>query len=176
MNIPNIGLRRRRAFGATGWGVAAVLAIALSAGGAYAANTGGGNSLPAGPAAATANLAGKGGTHIAGVLARFGRRVEHADAVVRTRTGPESILVQRGTITALDAGRMTVRSLDGWTGSWTLNDATHYRANGSRAAMSDLKVGDRVLVAGAGQDTSGVAQVVRDPGPAKTGKQAGTAG
>jgi hypothetical protein len=160
MNIPKIGR-------AAGWGVAGVLAVAMGTGAAFAAD--GGGTVPPN-AAATSAAVGKHGEKAGSALARWGKRLEHADAVIRTKSGPKDVLIQRGQITALDGSSMTVRSADGWSGSWTLTSATHYRADGSKASMSALKVGDRVFVAGPGQGHSGSAQVVLDPGPKPASK------
>jgi|GEM_PF-908098 len=162
----NIRLRRpgstgRRLGAATGWGVAGVLALALTAGGAFAATTGNGNS-PSPQAAATTKIVGKHGEHGEDALRRWGGRLEHADAVIAGKKGPISIVLQRGVITARSSDSMTVRSADGWLGTWKLTDTTRVRGNGHKSGLADLKVGDRVFVAGPGTGNSGTARIVRD--------------
>ena len=53
-----------------------------------------------------------------------------------------------GTITAIDANAITVKTRDGQTAQVTLNDKTQYRKDREPAKLSDFKVGDMVFVRG----------------------------
>lgn len=169
MGIGNIRLRRagstrRIGAAAAGWGVAGVLAVAL-AGGVAVAGTG---SASGGEGAEVAEkVVGKDGAKFGGALRKWGGRVEHAEAVVRTKDGSRSVLIQRGDIVSLDGDRMTVRSADGWQGTWTLNDDTRIRSERAKGSRDDLAVGDTVAVAGQGSDGSGTARIVRERPEAK---------
>ncbi len=163
MGIGNIRLRRagstrRIGAAAAGWGVAGVLAVAL-AGGVAAAGTG---SAATGDTEVAEKVVGKDGAKMAGALRKWGGRVEHGEAVVRTKDGSKSVLIQRGDITAIDGDSMTVRSADGWQGTWTLDDKTRIRSDREKGTRSDLSVGDTVAVAGQGSEHAGTARVVRE--------------
>ncbi|MBA3743604.1 hypothetical protein [Sporichthya sp.] len=158
MKVPHIVLRRAgstarvgRGLGASsGWAVAGVLAVALAGGAAVAAA---GDSEGAPGKTATEKSA----------AAKFGPRVQHGEATVKTRTGEyRSVLVQRGAITAVDPDSMTLRSADGFVATWTLTDATRVRSERRSGDLADLTVGDTVGVAGTGSGNEGTAKVVRD--------------
>lgn len=173
MRVGNIRLQRAGSTGrfgsaAAGWAVAGVLAVAM-AGGVAVAGTG---SPAAGETEAAEKVVGKDGGNFAGALRKWGGRVEHAEAVVRTKDGSKSVLIQRGSITALDGDRMTVRSADGWLGAWSLEEKTKIRSEGEKGSRGDLAVGDTVAVAGPGEDRSGTARIVRErTGEAKGGSE-----
>jgi hypothetical protein len=52
----------------------------------------------------------------------------------------------RGTITELSAQAITVKTTANATKTLTLSDKTTFLKSGKKAAMADLKVGDRVVV------------------------------
>ncbi|MGQ0466329.1 MAG: hypothetical protein ACT4QG_13505 [Sporichthyaceae bacterium] len=149
---------RRVGTAAAGWGVAGVLAVA-TAGGVAVANTGASDT---GEAKVAEKVVGKDGAKFAGALRTWGKRVEHAEAVVRTKDGTKSVLIQRGSITALNGDVMTVRSADGWQGTWTLTEKTRIRSERAKGDRGDLAVGDVVAVAGQGSDNTGTAGIVRE--------------
>ncbi len=103
--------------------------------------------------------AGKGAQN---VLQRLGGRVEHGEAVLRTKEGTRSVLVQRGEVTAVSADELTVKSADGFQATWPLTDATRVRSDGKKADPADLATGDKVGVAGSGDGTTGKAAIVRE--------------
>ena len=53
-----------------------------------------------------------------------------------------------GTITALDANTITIKTRDGQTTQVTINDKTVYRKDRTAATLADFKVGDTVFVRG----------------------------
>ncbi len=53
-----------------------------------------------------------------------------------------------GTITAIDASTITVKTRDGQTAQVTVNDKTEYRKDRAAATRGDFKVGDMVFVRG----------------------------
>lgn len=146
-----------------GWAVAGVLAVVV-AGGAASAAVGGGT--PATPGSSTSKLtdAQKADRKAGSALKRFGNKVEHAEAVLRTKDGTRSVLVQRGEVTAVSADEMTVKSPDGFQATWDLTDATKVRSDGKKGDASDLATGDKVGVAGTGAGSSGKAGIVREKG------------
>ena len=53
-----------------------------------------------------------------------------------------------GTITAIDANTVTVKTREGQTAQVTVNDKTEFRKDRAPAALADFKVGDMVFVRG----------------------------
>src|SRR5215468_5188961 len=78
------------------------------------------------------------------------RELLHGERVVKDKDGTIiTVDVQRGTVTAVSASTMTVRSSDGTTWTWTLNSDTKVRgADLKKEAVSSIKVGNTVGVAG----------------------------
>jgi hypothetical protein len=72
----------------------------------------------------------------------------HGSAKVRTKTGYRWYEWQRGTITSVSSGTLTVRSVDGTTWIWVITSKTHVRVDGAKSAASSLATGDKVGVAG----------------------------
>jgi hypothetical protein len=68
----------------------------------------------------------------------------------------------RGQVTAVSATSITVKAADSVTKTYVLNASTkvHSRATKAAAAISDIKTGDRVLVAGTGTTTLTAVRVV----------------
>ena len=82
-------------------------------------------------------------------LVRRAARVLHGEFVVADREGAtRTMLVQSGEVTAVDGATLTVQSKDGWTATWTTTDETRVREGRTKAAVSDLSVGDRVRATG----------------------------
>jgi hypothetical protein len=79
---------------------------------------------------------------------RLLRRTLHGEVVVRTKDGPQTFDLQRGTITAVSSSAMTVRSTDGFTETWAINDDTKIRKDRKAAGAGALKAGDQVRVVG----------------------------
>ena len=75
-------------------------------------------------------------------------RVLHGQLVVTgggdtTRT----VDVQRGTVTAVSATSVTIRSADSYTGSYVINDQTKVRTGrGADSRVADIKTGDKAAV------------------------------
>lgn len=69
----------------------------------------------------------------------------HGESVVETEDGTFiTVRMQEGTVTAVSDTSLTVKSDDGFTGTYVLNDATHLVRNGADATAP--KVGDEVHV------------------------------
>lgn len=68
----------------------------------------------------------------------------------------------RGQVTAVSATSITVKAADSVTETYVLNASTkvHSRATKAAASISDIKTGDRVLVAGTGTTTLTAVRVV----------------
>jgi hypothetical protein len=76
------------------------------------------------------------------------KNVLHGSTVVKTKSGTETIAVQRGSVTAVTSTSVTVKSSDGFSQTWTLGDKLTVVKNKAKAAPSDIKQGAAVGLAG----------------------------
>ncbi len=84
----------------------------------------------------------------------FGKKVEHGEATVQTDEGTKTVVVQRGTVTAITATSVTVKSADGYTVAWTFGDKFTVINNKAKVAPSTVAVGTAVGIAGAKDGTA----------------------
>ncbi len=131
-------------------GIVALSCLAIGAGASAIASAG-----AAGPAASGAATA----AHARGAgLARgmLGRAV-HGNVVVATRTGFVTVTFDRGTVQSVSGNQLVLR--DGTktatyrTVTLTVPATAHVRDNGAKAALTDIKSGQRALVIQAPQHT-----------------------
>jgi hypothetical protein len=94
----------------------------------------------------------------------FGRHLLHGEAVVSTDEGIKTVVVQRGTVTAIDASSVTVKSSDGFTLTWTFGNPIHVIEHRTTVQPSSIAVGTEVGVAGAKDGTATVARLIVVPG------------
>ncbi|MFF4586341.1 hypothetical protein [Streptomyces sp. NPDC001388] len=169
--------RRRPARGRTVIAATAVAVLALGGTVAYAATSGGtsGGSPSASPSASSPSED-HGGRHgHGGPWSGFGLGGDavHGEATVKDRdTGEWVVRVwQRGTVEKADGDRVTVKSEDGTSWTWTVGPDTPVRADGtSGSGAGALEKGDTVVVVGSRSgDTYTAARVLsgdfRDRGP-----------
>lgn len=76
------------------------------------------------------------------------RDVQHGEAVVETKKGPVTVLVQRGVVTAVDAGSITVKSADGYTQTWHFGEKLRVVEKRATIQPTELKAGAQVALAG----------------------------
>ncbi|GAB4059416.1 hypothetical protein [Catellatospora paridis] len=76
------------------------------------------------------------------------RDVQHGEAVVETKKGPVTVLVQRGVVTAVDAGSITVKSADGYTQTWHFGEKLRVVEKRATIQATELKAGAQVALAG----------------------------
>jgi hypothetical protein len=93
----------------------------------------------------------------------LGRNVEHGEVVVDTKDGPKTIVVQRGTVTAITATTITVKSADGYTATWTFGSPLHVVEHRSTIQPKDVAVGAAVGVAGTKQGDTDMARLIVIP-------------
>jgi hypothetical protein len=74
------------------------------------------------------------------------RRALHGEFVVRQKAGFTTMAVQRGVITELSVTSLTVRSLDGYSHAYAINDSTSLRAKGQATNRDALQTGERAVV------------------------------
>jgi hypothetical protein len=90
----------------------------------------------------------------------FGQRALHGEATVQTDEGVKVIVVQRGTVTAIDSTSITVKSTDGFTLTWTFGNPMRVLENRQQIQPSAVSVGATVGVAGAKNGDTPVARLV----------------
>lgn len=95
----------------------------------------------------------------------FGRNVQHGEAVVTTEEGTKTVVVQRGTVTAINDTSVTVKSADGFTLTWKFGDPFHVVEHRTKIQASAIAVGTQVGVAGAKEGDATVARLLVVPGP-----------
>ncbi len=155
------------------WTAAGVLGAGLAAGGVAQAVSSPTPSSP--PAAGKTTHDGKDkGRHHGrdhGALGRLGGSLVHGDVVVRTKTGYATMALQRGTVQAVTATSMQVRSADGFTASYALTADTRVHKGRALSQPSDLAKGDVVIVRATRSGTTLTAATV-SAHTAKTGSPA----
>jgi hypothetical protein len=164
---------RRTLLAAAGWVIAGGLAVAVAGGvasaGAQSVLSLASSAAPVAPSMTPAD--GTGGAAPADVEDRDARKqrarpwlwrhLEHGELVVRRQEGHEDTLIQRGKVTAIEGDTLTVRSLDGFTATWTVSEDTRIRQEGKAAEIEAVKAGAAVVVAGPGSVTTGQARFIR---------------
>ncbi|KUO06860.1 hypothetical protein [Streptomyces sp. DSM 15324] len=161
---------RRSARGRAVIAATAVAVLALGGTVAYAATSGGSSGSPSASPSAPASSSpseGPGGGHGRGGPWSgfwFGGDAAHGEATVKDRdTGKWVVHVwQRGTVEKVDGDRVTVKSEDGTSWTWTVGaDAAVHTGGTSDSGASALKKGDTVVVVGSRSgDTYTAARVV----------------
>lgn len=99
--------------------------------------------------------------HQARVMLR--RNTLHGEAVVQTKDGTKTVVVQRGTVADIDGDSMTVKSADGFTMTWTFGPKLRVVERRTTIQPSEVKVGTEIGVAGAKDGAAGVARLIVIP-------------
>ncbi len=90
-------------------------------------------------------------------------KVEHGQVTVETKTGDQTIDVQRGTVTAITATTMTVKCTDGFTLTWTTSGPLKVIEARTQIQPSAVTVGEFVGVAGIQDGANATAKLVVIP-------------
>ncbi len=103
--------------------------------------------------------------HAKGLLAR----VEHGEFTTHTKTGDKVLDVQRGTVTNVDSGSITVKSAspEGFTATYTIDPTTKVHKGKKAAPGSPIALNDRVQLIAVRSGNTLTAQHIGDAGPAK---------
>jgi hypothetical protein len=150
-------------------GLTALLGLTACAAAPGAAGAGG--PAPAVPAAATApsapstNKADKADradkVRTGGAARKLLRRnTLHGELTLQTRKGVHTVVVQRGTVTAVTATTLTVTSTDGSAQIWTVTGAVRIRKDQKKADRSALTDGATVRVTGARAGATTTARLI----------------
>ena len=84
----------------------------------------------------------------------------HGEVTVQGKDGPKTIVVQRGSVTAVTATSLTVKSTDGYTLTWTLAAKAAVVQNKKKVGASALKAGEQIGVAGTKDGSADDARLV----------------
>jgi hypothetical protein len=93
-------------------------------------------------------------------------RIEHGEATVRTNHGSQVFDFQRGIVDSANSGRLTVRSADGFTATYVVNNSTKIRRDRKAGNISQVVAKDRVSVVATKTGGTATATRIRDTGPA----------
>jgi hypothetical protein len=93
----------------------------------------------------------------------FGRSALHGEAVVKTEDGTKTVVVQRGTVTAINSTSITIKSTDGYTLTWTFGTPITVIEKRSQVQPSAIAVGNQVGVAGDKTGSSPSARLIVVP-------------
>ncbi len=93
----------------------------------------------------------------------LGKRVLHGEVVVETPNGNKTVDVQRGTVTAIDAKSVTVKSSDGFTQTWTFGNPIHVVEHRTAVQPSAIAVGTEIGVAGVKEGSTLTARLIVIP-------------
>jgi hypothetical protein len=86
----------------------------------------------------------------------------HGEVTVNGKDGVKTIVVQRGTVTAVTSTSVSVKSSDGFTATWTFGDNLKLVQDKKKVETSALKTGEAIGVAGTkdgGTDTARLAVI-----------------
>lgn len=76
------------------------------------------------------------------------RNVLHGEAVVQTKDGPVTVMVQRGEVTAIAKDSVTVKSSDGFTMTWAFHPELRVVEKRASIQPSEIRTGAAIAVAG----------------------------
>jgi hypothetical protein len=93
----------------------------------------------------------------------FGKGALHGEAVVKTEDGTKTVAVQRGTVTAIDATSVTVKSSDGFSMTWTFGSPITVIERRSQVQPSAIAVGTAVGIAGDKSGSTASARLIVVP-------------
>jgi hypothetical protein len=113
---------------------------------------------PAPSPSASASAKDKGRKH-PGVRKFLKKNTLHGEMTVQGRNGVRTVVVQRGTVTAVDATTVSVKSADGFTQTWTFGDKLRVVQDKKKVEKAAIKQGAEIGVAGAKDGDKTVARL-----------------
>jgi hypothetical protein len=84
----------------------------------------------------------------------------HAEAVVKTKDGVKTVVVQRGTVTAIDDRTVSVKSTDGYALTWTFGNPLRVVERRSTVQPNAIKAGAEIGVAGTKEGNTTSARLI----------------
>lgn len=95
-------------------------------------------------------------------LRGLGRHLLHGEVVLQTRKGFVTAVIARGTVTAIDAHSISVKSADGVTTTFAIGANTKARSAGKVVPITTVHNGDEVGVVGTKTGDTVTARVIRE--------------
>ena len=95
-----------------------------------------------------------------GVRKYLRKNTVHGEITVQGKDGVRTIVVQRGTVTAVDARTVSVKSSDGFTRTWTFGDKLRVVQDKKKVEAAAIRNGAEIGVAGAEDGGQSVARLV----------------
>jgi hypothetical protein len=95
----------------------------------------------------------------------FGRNALHGEAVVKTDDGTKTVVAQRGTVTAINATTVTVKSTDGFTLTWTFGTPITVIEHRAQVQPNAIAVGTTLGIAGEKTADTTTAHLIVVPNP-----------
>lgn len=110
-------------------------------------------------------------------LRRLGNRVVHGELKLRTQDGFATVVIDTGTVTAVDqsAQTLTIKRADGQSVTVTAIDKTRVRKDGEKASFADIKTGDLAQVIRVDRGSGLVVVLIRDRSAGSTSGMATSA-
>ena len=84
----------------------------------------------------------------------------HGEMTVQGKDGVRTVVVQRGTVTAVDATTVSVKSTDGFALTWTYGDKLRVVQDKKKVEAAAIKSGAEIGLAGAKDGGKSVARLV----------------
>ncbi|GAA3916623.1 hypothetical protein Aau02nite_09310 [Amorphoplanes auranticolor] len=84
----------------------------------------------------------------------------HGEMTVQGKDGVKTVVVQRGTVTAVDATTVSVKSADGFAQTWTYGDKLRVVQDKKKVEAGAIKSGAEIGLAGAKDGDKSVARLV----------------
>jgi hypothetical protein len=135
-------------------GAAFVIAAAVGGGVAYANAGSSTGSLPAHLTAASTTSSTTKSANPDKKARPVLKRLAHGQITVRTKAGYRTVLIQRGQITADSGNKVTVKSGDSYTYTYTTDSHTKVRVGTQKSTADKLSTGDRVRVVSGSNGTA----------------------
>jgi len=142
------------------------LALVLAGTGAGVATAQTTTPTPAAPGTATPAAPTHPATHPGHHKGQLGR-AEHGEFTAHTKTGDKTLDTQRGVVTAVNTGSVTVKSTDGFTATYTLTPTTKVHKGTQTATTTQITTNDRVRILATKTGTTATATHIGDAGPAQ---------
>lgn len=99
--------------------------------------------------------------------------VQHGEFTKTTKQGERTVDIQRGTVVSADPAAVTVRSKDGFTATYAVDQSTKVHKQHRKAPITEVRPGDRVGVRAVKDGARTVAHQVHDSGAPQPKQQPG---
>ena len=99
--------------------------------------------------------------------------VQHGEFTKTTKQGERTFDIQRGTVVSADPAAVTVRSKDGFTATYAVDQSTKVHKQHRKAPITEVRPGDRVGVRAVKDGARAVAHQVHDSGAPQPKQQPG---